>query len=137
MLKSKGLERLIEGCLDDERTLQNESGGVGSRRHAVLDRMAGERSQFVEQLRTLGEPGIRPTASWLGSLREGMRWAFVLAGGPNNGDSISACRRSCDRIEALYTHAIGLPWAQAILPTLSDQRESIRRSRQELIALQF
>jgi hypothetical protein len=137
MRQSKGLERLIEGCLDDERTLHNESDRVGPQRHAVLRRIAGERQQFADCLRTLGEPGVRSAVSWLGGLREGMRWAFVLAGGPNSGDSISACRRSCDRIEALYTSAIGLRWAQSILPTLSEQRESIRRSRQELLALQF
>jgi hypothetical protein len=137
MHKSKGLERLIAGCLDDERTLEHESGDVDSRRYAVLRRMAGERSQFADRLRTLGEPGARPSPSLSRRLRGGMRWLFVLAGGPNNGDSIAACRRSCDRTEALYTSAIGLPWAQPILSTLSEQRDAIRRSGQELLALQF
>src|SRR5258708_18855715 len=98
MRNSQGLQRLIVGCLDDERTLQYESGLVDPNRNVVLSRLANERARFADRLRTLGEPGARATGSWLGGLRELFRGAWVIAAGRNSGDSIAECRRSRDRI---------------------------------------
>jgi hypothetical protein len=137
MRNSKGLERLIVGCLDDEHTLDYESGIVDAARHLVLARMASERASFAEHLRTLGEPGARESVSWSGRLRELARSVRVLMGGCNSGDSILECRRSCDRTEALYDKAVRLQWSQPILPTLLVQRDRIRLSRGELLAIQF
>ena len=61
----------------------------------------------------------------------------MLMGGCNSSDSILACRRSCDRTEALYDKALRLHWSQPILPTLLEQRDRIRLSRGELLAIQF
>jgi hypothetical protein len=69
MRNSKGLARLIVGCLDDERTLDYESGIVDAARHLVLMRLASERARFAERLRTLGEPGVRESGSWSGCVR--------------------------------------------------------------------
>jgi hypothetical protein len=137
MRNSKGLQRLIVGCLDDERALDYESGLVDHDRQVVLSRLADERAKFADRLRTLGEPGARATGSWRRRLRELLRGVRVLAGGRNNGDSIAECRRSRDRTEALYDQAVKLQWLPPILPTLFEQRDRIRRSRGELLALQF
>ena len=137
MRNSEGLQRLIIGCLDDERALHYESGIVDHNHRLVLSRLADERVQFADRLRVLGEPGACETRSWRGALRELLRRVRVLAGGRNKSDSIAACRRSCDRTEALYDQAVKLQWSQSILPTLLEQRDCLRRSRGELLALQF
>ena len=137
MRNSKGLQRLIIGCLDDERALHYESGIVHHNHRLVLSRLADERVQFADRLRALGEPGAHETRSWRGALRELLRAVRVLVGGRNNGDSVAACRRSCARTEALYDQAVKLQWSQPILPTLLEQREHLRRSCGELLGLQF
>lgn len=137
MGNSRGLQQLIGACLDDERTLDHESGLVDDDRRIVLSRLAGERARFAERLQTLGEPGVRATATWFGLVRELVRNFRVIAGGPNNGDAIAECRRSRNRTEALYEKAIRRPWSQPILPALIEQRDRIRYQRGELLALQF
>jgi hypothetical protein len=137
MQNSRGLHRLIVGCLDDERTLHRESGRVDFQRKEVLSRLADERGRFVEELQRLGEPCAAASESWLALLREFGRAVRVLAGGRNSGDSIASCRRSCGRTEALYEQAMRLEWSHSIRPVLLTHRDRIRHSGGELLALQF
>lgn len=137
VLTSNGLQRLIVACVDDECTLRQETSKVDEWRQHVLSRIASERLQFAVRLRAMGEPGVHASRSWSSFLRQFARRVRVIAGGPNRGDAIAECRRSRDRTEAMYDKAVKLPWPGQVLPTLMDQRERIRREREELIALQF
>ncbi len=137
MHNPKGLRRLIIGCLDDERALHYESSHVDLTRQLVLSRLADERAHFADELRTLADPGVRASASWLGRVREWFRMVWVLARGCNSGDAIAVCRRSGSRTEALYSKAIKRQWSEPILPTLLEQRDRIRHSAAELSLLQY
>ena len=136
MENSRGLHRLIVGCLDDEQTLHCESDRVDPDRKDALCRLAEERGRFVDELRRLGEPCALATGSWLGVLREVGRRIHVLAGGCNSRDSIASCRRSCERTQVLYEQAMKLQWSQPILPVLLSHRDRIRHAYGELLALQ-
>lgn len=137
MDQSKELQRLIVGCLDDERALRYESGLVEGDSRVMLRRLADDRERFADRLRTFGEPGDHASVSTRNRIRELARSLRVLAGGRHHGDSIAACKRSCDRIEALYTEVMQRQWSQAILPTLTEHRSQIRQARGELRAIQY
>ena len=129
---------LIRACVDDERTLHHECGFVDDHRRVVLSRLAAERTRFAEQLRQLaGTEGADTTSSWRELMREVRRSIRVVAGGPNNSDSVSACRRSRDRTEAVYERVLDLPWPKQALSTLLEQRDRIHDERKDLIAIQF
>jgi hypothetical protein len=134
------LERLIGACIDDERTLRHESRFVGPGRRAELLRLAFERQQFADELRILSEGrrgGSRAGGSFWERLREFARSLRVVAGGPNSGDAIAACRRSGDRTEAHYARAIAWTWSEHVVPTLLAQRSRMREQHDELLAMQF
>src|SRR5579859_7693589 len=99
-LKSAGvwsLVGLIHACTDDGCTLRRESRFVGELTRPVLLAAAQERARFADALGIAAgrhHVRIRRGGSWSELLRELVRNVAVVAGGPNRGDAIRACRRS-------------------------------------------
>lgn len=135
---STGIRELIAACIDDENTLSHESAFVDDRCCTVLVRLAAERAEFAIRLRSLER--VSPESrvcrgSRLALLRELARGLRVLAGGPNNGDSITECRHAQRRTEQAYDRANALTWPTEIRRVLLDQGERVHHARGELIGL--
>jgi hypothetical protein len=136
----RSLQRLIDACTDDGRTLRRESRFVGEQARGVVLAAAAERRHFADALRDAAGGHLaraRVGGSWPELLRELARSLGVAAGGPNRGDAIRACRCSSTRTEARYERALGLSWPDNVGPMLVDQRARIQQTRSDLTALQF
>ncbi|HLK40693.1 MAG TPA: hypothetical protein VKU41_28265 [Polyangiaceae bacterium] len=132
------LRKLVRACVDDEKTLLHESHFVDARRAAVLTRMAYEREELVADLEQLLEPAPRrPTGSWRELLREARRTVWVWAAGPNNGDAIGACRRSCARTGTTYDRAMQAPLSEETRRILTAHRRRLQDEINALNLLQF
>lgn len=132
---TNAIAKVIESCMDDERTLMHESKVVGSERGAALAQLADERRQFIERLEPFAPRHGR--GSW-GALRRelaGDLWA--RAAGPNTGDAIVLCRRSQHRTEVCYGRALELEWPADIRALLASQLERVSAARFELAQLEY
>lgn len=139
MTSSNAIGKLIEGCLDDERMLEHESHTVGSHRRAVLHNLATKRARFAERLRQIA--GQSDVGSRNGSWRElgrelgrSLRWAL---GGPSDSDAISACRRSCRRLESRFDKVLALRLPPAVRTVVAEQRIELDEDMNALVALQY
>src|SRR5580658_9330615 len=92
MRTSPVVAKVIQSCLDDERTLMQESHGLDAQREAVLIRLAEERRRFAEELERLNGQASRE--SWSSLAREVSNKLRTRLAGRNAGDAIAACRRS-------------------------------------------
>jgi hypothetical protein len=135
---SRAMAKLIDVCIDDERMLGHESRVVHGFRGAVLERLAAERTAFVEQLRDLDGVGAGSHhGSWIGRGREWGRSLRVGVGGPNDGDAVAACRRSNERAEARFDAALDLSWPELTRATLFRQRMRLDIARDALIGIEY
>jgi hypothetical protein len=137
MATSGVLRKLIRACVDDGRTLRNESRFVDPGRLEVLTRLASEREQFATDLERLAKREQPHDGSWIELTREVERDAWVAAAGGNNGDAIASCRRSRARTEAVYDEALQGSWPDEIQRVLAAQRRRLREEADELNRLQF
>jgi hypothetical protein len=134
------IEKLIRGCVDDERALRRGGRFLGAAPRAKLERLARERDGFVDELQTVGTTlNGRPRAngSWLGFVRGlgALGWSFVA--GPNSGDAIAACRHSQQRTELLFAHALESSWTTGVRAAIVEQHERIAHARDVLTAMQY
>jgi hypothetical protein len=122
MKTSHVIHKLIRACVDDERTLRNESRFVDPTRAATLMQLAAEREHFVADLeRFEGAPASR-VGSMAELSREAGRDVWVAAAGRNSGDAIASCRHSRARTEAVYERALEEYLPDEILDVLTEQR---------------
>ncbi len=138
MHSSTVIAKVIESCLEDERTLVRERKLVDAQKRAVLTRLADDRRRFSEELGRLNGPspwGGR--GSWSALLRELGSDLWVRAAGRNAGDAIAACRRSQHRTDACYEKALELEWPSELKAALSAQHERVHAARHELAAIEY
>jgi hypothetical protein len=136
MTNSDVLRKLIRACVDDGRTLRNESKFVDPGRLKALMRLASEREQFATDLEGLAKREQPHDGSWGELSREAERDIWVAAAGGNNGDAIASCRRSRARTEALYDEALQGSWPDEIQRVLAAQRRRLHEEADELNQLQ-
>ena len=135
METSPVIAKIIQSCLDDERTLVQESKLVDSQRKAVLIRLADERRHFAEELERLNGQGSRE--SWTALVRELGNGLWARMTGRNAGDAVAECRRSQRRTEARYELALGLELPREVKDALVIQHERVHAARDELTRLEF
>lgn len=131
------LRVLIRACVDDQRTLCQESKWAEATRGETLTRLASEREQFVADLERLGSRQESHDGSWSELRREVGRAIWVAAAGPNNGDAITACRHSRARTEARYDQALKARLPDEIQRIVAMHRRCLHDETDELNALQF
>jgi hypothetical protein len=132
---SNAIAKVIESCLDDERTLARESRHVDADRGAVLTQLANERRRFVGELERLSPQHGR--GSWGALRRELAGDLWLRAAGPNTGDAVEACRRSQHRTEVRYDRALELDWPPDVRTLLAAQHERIHAARYRLAELEY
>jgi hypothetical protein len=137
MTTSDVLRKLIRACVDDGRTLRNESKFVDPGRFKVLMRLACERERFAADLEHLAKCEQPHDGSWGELAGEAKRDVCVAAAGRNSGDAIASCRRSRARTEALYDEALQGSWPDEIQRMLAAQQRCIHEEADELNQLQF
>jgi hypothetical protein len=136
MRVSNAIGQLINACIDDERMLTHEKRAVGGRRRQVLEQLERERARSIEQLRALSSGTVHSDhASWIEQGREAARMLRGMVGGPNGGDSVSACLRSCRRTEERFDEALLLPWPDATRTILVEQRARLDDAHAALVAV--
>jgi len=133
------VERLIRGCVDDERMLQCAARYVDEARGSALEQLADERLFFIRTLSTSGrtlhhEPRARGSAG--GMFRVLLLEARTLAAGRNTGDALSACRQSQGRLEHLFTSALDREWSHELLDVITGQQQRICAARGRLIGIE-
>ena len=134
------IEKLIRACVDDERALRRGARNVGAGPRQKLERLASEREQFVDELRTVGTTlsgRPRATGSWSGFARAITERGWAFAAGPNAGDAIAACRRSQHRTEALFAVALESSWTTGVRAALVEQHRRIADAEGALVAMQY
>lgn len=139
MKTPSAIAKVIESCLDDERTLLHESKLVDEKRSAVLTRLADERHRFSEELERLsGRPVARGNpGSWTELVRELGNRLYVGTWGRNTGDAIQVCRRSQHRTDLRYESALKLEWPSELAAALVKQHERVHAAGQELSSIEY
>lgn len=139
MRTSNAIAKLIESCLDDERTLLRESKLVDAEKSEVLVRLADERRRFSEELSRLNRRplGRGNLGSWSALAREIGERLWVGAWGGNSGDAIEACRESQHRTDLRYEKALKLVWPKEMRTALVAQHERVHAAHQELSAIEY
>jgi len=132
---SPAVARVIESCLDDERTLVQESKVVDERRRAVLMRLADERRRFAEDLERFNGQGSRE--SWGGIAREAGNKLWAEMAGRNPGDAVAACLRSQHRTEVRYEEALETELSSDVRAALVTQHQSVQAARADLAKIEF
>jgi hypothetical protein len=135
MRTSTAIARVIESCLDDERTLVEEGKLVDPPRRAVLTRLADERRRFAEELERLNGQASRE--SWGAIARELGSHLWARMAGPNAGDAVAACRRSQRRTEERYDRALELRLPTDVRGALLAQQVRVHAARSELSAIEY
>jgi hypothetical protein len=135
MRTSPVIAKIVQSCLDDERTLVQESKRVDAPRSAVLTRLASERRCFAEELERLNGQGTRE--SWGSLLRERGSNAWARMTGRNTGDAIAVCRRSQSRTEVRYEKALEHELPNEMKAMLSVQLERLVAARDELARIEY
>jgi hypothetical protein len=134
----RAMGKLIDVCIDDEGMLEHEGRSVHGHRRAVLGQLAAERSGLVGRLTALGYVrGRSRRVSWIELGRELGRSLRSRLGGPNDGDSVAACRRSCRRAEIRFDAALELSWPEHTRSTLVHERACLGVARDALIAIEY
>lgn len=142
MKTSDVLQRLVQACVDDERTLLHESKFVDAQRASALTRLAREREQFIAELERVGALASRRSrGSWAELAREAGRDVWVAAAGRNKGDAITICRHSRARTEARYYDAMHAPLNEPLPDEtgrlLAEHWRRLHDEASELDQLQF
>jgi hypothetical protein len=134
------IKHLIIACCDDGRVLAHGAALVDGARAVSLRRLARERERFCDDLaregRTLHHTP-RVHGSWVGAIRGALFDARRLATGPNTGDVIFGCRKSQQRVEAVFADAVGRSWPNDLGQVLAAQHQAIAGAREVLIAMQY
>jgi biotin-(acetyl-CoA carboxylase) ligase len=134
MRTSPAVAKVIQSCLDDERTLLQESHRVDPQREAVLVRLADERRRFAEELERFN--GQTSRESWSSLAREVGRSVWMQLGAHNAGDAVAACRRSQHRTAIRYEKVLALELPPALRVALQNQRERVDDAGDELAKLE-
>jgi hypothetical protein len=138
MRTSNAITKIIESCLDDERTLVQQGKLVGAEKSAVLARLADERRRFSKELERLTRPVTRGhTGSWYAIASELVQDVWIRLWGFNVGDAVATCRRSQRRIDSRYERALELEWPMDLRATLEAQHERIHAARRALAMLEY
>jgi uncharacterized protein (TIGR02284 family) len=122
--------KVIQSCLDDERTLVEGCKRVDSQKSAVLTRLADERRRFAEDLERLNGQGSRESWGSLGRELESELWTRMA--GPNASDVVATCRASQQRTEARYDKALALDLPDEVKAVLMTQLERVHAARDDL-----
>jgi hypothetical protein len=124
------IAKVVQSCLDDERTLVLESKVVDATRRRVLIRLADERRRFAEELERFNGQGSRE--SW-GSLRRELDSDVrECIAGRSTSEAVAACRRSQERTEARYDKVLALELPSEVKAALVTQHERVHAARDEL-----
>jgi hypothetical protein len=135
---SNAIQKVIESCLDDERTLFRQSKLVDEQRRAVLVRLADERRRFSEELERFSGPiGRGHLGSWRALARELGDELWARAMGRNPHDAIDACRRSQHRADVRYEQALELEWPGEVKAALDAQHARVHAARLELSKIEY
>ena len=144
MKLSSAVRLLIRACANDVNALRHELGNVDAGRRAVLSRLIGERTAFIDELRRArgdiarsggySHPKLMTWSEWW---RENVRGLKVLAGGLHTGDAVAECRHSRDRTEAVYLRESHLSWGQGMRELLGAHLKSLKGVDAELLGIQF
>jgi hypothetical protein len=137
MRSSHAIDRLINASVDDKCMLEHESRAVHGHRREVLERLAEEQTRSIAQLTRLSPSDRAEGGSLIELGREVGRTLRGMFGCSTDGDSVSACRQSCRRTEALFDEALDLPWPPATRATLTDARDRLDAANQTLVAIQY
>ena len=134
------VQTLIVACCDDGRVLEHGAALVDGVRAAGLEHLARERELFCDELSLAGRtlhhtPWVH--GSWMGAFRRALFDARRLAIGPNTGDVIFGCRRSQQRVEAVFAAAIEVSSPSELFRVLTAQHEAIAHAREVLVAMQY
>jgi uncharacterized protein (TIGR02284 family) len=134
MQAGTALAKVIQSCLDDERTLVEGSKRVDGQRRAVLTRLADERRRFAEELERVNGQGSRESLASVVRELESDLWTRMA--GPNAGDVVATCRASQQRTEARYDGALLLDLPGETKAILTRQLERVHATRDELAQLE-
>lgn len=133
MNSATAIQKIIESCLDDERTLVHGSKLVDPQERAVLARLADERRRFSEELEHLTAPiGRGNLGSWGALVRELGSDLRARLLGRNASDALAACRRSQHRTDVRYEKALELEWPRELEVALAAQHERVHAAAREL-----
>jgi len=135
---SPAVAKVIQSCLDDERTLVQESHRLDPQREAVLIRLADERRRFAEELERFNGQASRE--SWSSLAREAgetVSRVWMRLAGRNAGDAVAACRRSQRRTELRYESVLALELPQELKTALMNQRERVHAAGDDLAKLEY
>jgi hypothetical protein len=132
---SPAVAKVIQSCLDDERTLVQESHRLDPQREAVLIRLADERRRFAEELERFNGQASRE--SWSSLAREVGNKLWIRLAGRNAGDAVAACRRSQRRTELRYESVLALELPQELKTALMNQRERVHAAGDDLAKLEY
>jgi len=135
MQTSPAIAKVIQSCLDDERTLIEESKAVDEQRRAVLIRLADERRRFAEDLERFNGQGSRE--SWGAIVREARNNMWAGTAGRNPGDAVAACLRSQHRTEVRYEEALETELSSEVRAALVTQHQSVHAARADLAKIEF
>ena len=134
------VQQLVGACVDDEHMLTRAADMVDEGRAVGLRRLARERIDFIEELRSSGRtlhqtPHTR--GSIVGEARGMALRAWIFYTGENAGDVLAACRHSQERTEALFASSLHQPWSREITDLLTAQHARIDAAQDELVAIQY
>jgi hypothetical protein len=138
MRTSSAIAKVIESCLDDERTLVREAKLVDAQKSAVLTRLADERRRFSEELERLNGPNKRGAlGSWGALVRELGNELWLRAAGRNTSDAIAVCRQSQHRTDIRYEKVLELEWPSDLKVVLTAQHERVHAARRILAEIEY
>jgi len=133
--------KVLNACLDDERTLEHESRLVDEESGGTLARLARQRESFIDVAKLApatkesGPP--HPRRSLRSTAREIFRSIRVELWGKNRGDSMAECRRANARARDSLEKALDLSWSAEILDLMLSELTNVRRERTELYRLEW
>jgi hypothetical protein len=134
------VQELIGACVDDEHMLRRAADMVDESRGGALRKLARERVQFIDELRSSGRT-LHMTFHTRGSIAGEARgmalraWAFCA--GENAGDVLTACKHSQVRTEAMFATSLTQAWPKEMSDLLATQHARIEATHKELVGIQY